>query len=209
MTTNLTSNATRTAAIAATLAVVRDIERSQGITRASLQSITSVLQKLAEREDLFNFTDFPPPDAASGDTSTRYYLNHEGGSSDKDDIALYLNSIIPGKTTVPHNHDTWAVIVAVKGDELNRLYQREDDRSDPNQGKITLTREVTVQPGTPISFLPDDIHSIHVQGDQPTLHFHLYGRPLDTLSGRIGIYPDTGRIVNYNQTFFNKSEKAA
>ncbi len=209
MTTNLTSNATRAAAIAATLAVVRDIETNQGITRASLQSITGVLQKLAEREDLFNFTDFPPPDTASGNTSTRYYLNHEGGSSDKDDIALYLNSIIPGKTTVPHNHDTWAVIVAVKGAELNRLYQRDDDRSDPDQAKISLTREVIVQPGTAISFLPDDLHSIHVQGDQPTLHFHLYGRPLDTLNGRIGIDPESGRIVNYNQTFFNKSEKAA
>jgi len=188
---------------------VRDIETNQGITRASLQSITGVLQKLAEREDLFNFTDFPPPDTASGNTSTRYYLNHEGGSSDKDDIALYLNSIIPGKTTVPHNHDTWAVIVAVKGAELNRLYQRDDDRSDPDQAKISLTREVIVQPGTAISFLPDDLHSIHVQGDQPTLHFHLYGRPLDTLNGRIGIDPESGRIVNYNQTFFNKSEKAA
>src|SRR5450830_1945045 len=209
MTTNLTSNATRAAAIAATRAVVRDIETNQGITRASLQSITGVLQKLAEREDLFNFTDFPPPDTASGNTSTRYYLNHEGGSSDKDDIALYLNSIIPGKTTVPHNHDTWAVIVAVQGEELNRLYERHDDRSNPEQASISLVRELTVKPGTPISFLPDDLHSIHVQGDQPTLHFHLYGRPLDTLSGRIGIDPQTVLIVNYNQTFLNKAVTAA
>jgi len=211
----MTNKATRTAAVAATLAEIRSIENSRGVTRESLQAITAVLQKLAQREDLFSFADFPPPDAASGKTSTRYYLNREGEGeyadkdTDKDDIALYLNSIIPGKTTIPHNHDTWAVIVAIRGEELNRLYRRDDDGSNPEQAKISLTRELTVQPGTSISFLPDDLHSIHVRGDQPTLHFHLYGRPLDTLSGRIGIEPDTGRIVNYNKTFFNQKEKAA
>jgi predicted metal-dependent enzyme (double-stranded beta helix superfamily) len=209
MTNNVSIKAKRSAAIAATLAQVRAIESSQGITRASLQAITQVLQQLALQEELFTFADFPPPDAASGNTSTRYYLNHEGADSDKHDIALYLNSIIPGKATVPHNHDTWAVIVAVRGEELNRLYQREDDGADPEYAKLSLARELTVQPGTSISFLPDDFHSIHVQGSQPTLHFHLYGRPLDTLSGRVGIDLETGRVVNYNKTFFNKSEKAA
>ncbi|MFJ3054528.1 cysteine dioxygenase [Herbaspirillum sp. NPDC087042] len=202
----------RATAVASTLARIRQIEQQQGeqgISRAALQAITEVLQALAERRDLFSFADFPPPQADSGATSTRYYLNHEGADTDKDDIALYLNSIIPGKTTFPHNHDTWAVIVAVSGQELNRLYEREDDRSDPEQARIRLARELVVQPGTPISFLPDDLHSIHVQGDAPTLHFHLYGRPLDTLTGRIGIDPQSGRILNYNQNFFNRAEKAA
>ena len=36
--------------------------------------------------------------------------------------------------------------------------------------------------------------------DRPTLHFHLYGQPLETLSGRIGIDLATGEIVNYNAT---------
>ncbi|KAF1042677.1 MAG: hypothetical protein GAK35_02593 [Herbaspirillum frisingense] len=199
----------REAAVAATLDQIRKIERDQGVSRDSLQAITAVLQQLANRGDLFSFAQFPPPEQASGKTSTRYYLNREGADTDKDDIALYLNSIIPGKTTIPHNHDTWAVIVAVSGQELNRLYRRDDDGSDPGQAKITLTRELTVQPGTSISFLPDDLHSIHVQGDQPTLHFHLYGRPLDTLSGRIGIDPESGRVLNYNQNFFNRAEQPA
>ncbi|MET3431138.1 putative metal-dependent enzyme (double-stranded beta helix superfamily) [Herbaspirillum seropedicae] len=199
----------RATAVAATLQRIRQIEKEQGVTRASLLTITSVLQELAERRDLFNFEQFPPPQAESGSTSTRYYLNQEGADTDKDDIALYLNSIIPGKTTFPHNHDTWAVIVAVSGQELNRLYEREDDRSNPEQAQIRVARELVVEPGTPISFLPDDLHSIHVQGDTPTLHFHLYGRPLDTLTGRIGIDPHSGRILNYNQNFFNRSEQAA
>lgn len=199
----------RQAAIAATLAKVREIERGRGVTREALHEITAVLQALAEQRELFNFKDFPPPARESGNTSTRYYLNHQGVESDKDDIALYLNSLVPGKTTIPHNHDTWASIVAIEGEELNRLYRRDDDGSDPTTAKLTLIRELIVKPGTPIHFLPDDLHSIHVEGTQPTLHFHLYGRPLDTLSGRIGIEPDTGRVVNYNATQLNRNVNAA
>jgi hypothetical protein len=65
---------------------------------------------------------------------------------------------------------------------------------------LEQVREVVVQPGQSLSFLPDDIHSIHVTGESPTLHFHLYGQPLETLSGRIGIDLATGQILNYNAT---------
>jgi hypothetical protein len=68
---------------------------------------------------------------------------------------------------------------------------------------------VTVQPGTPIAFLPDDLHSIHVIGDAPTLHFHLYGRPLETLSQRIGVNLETGAVVNYNATQLKPSKAVA
>ena len=81
--------------------------------------------------------------------------------------------------------------------------------SNPEHASIEVERELVVRPGTPISFLPQDIHSIHVVGDAPTLHFHLYGRPLETLTGRIGVELETGRIVNYNATQLNRSEKAA
>lgn len=172
-----------------------------GLTRDALAQVASALQTLAARPDLFSRDDFPPPDAASGDTSTRYRLNP--GS---DGIALYLNSLLPGKTTIAHNHDTWAVIVAVEGSELNRIYRRTDDRSDEHRATLEVDREVLVEPGTPIAFLPDDIHSIHVTGVRPTLHFHLYGRPLETLSGRLGFEDD--RIVRYNQTHLHRQTQA-
>jgi predicted metal-dependent enzyme (double-stranded beta helix superfamily) len=172
-----------------------------GLTRDALAQVASALQTLAARPDLFSRDDFPPPDAASGDTSTRYRLNP--GS---DGIALYLNSLLPGKTTIAHNHDTWAVIVAVEGSELNRIYRRTDDHSDEHRATLEVDREVLVEPGTPIAFLPDDIHSIHVTGARPTLHFHLYGRPLETLSGRLGF--EDGRIVRYNQTHLHRQTQA-
>jgi predicted metal-dependent enzyme (double-stranded beta helix superfamily) len=193
----------RADAVAALLANVHAIVERDGITRDSLARIGLQLQTLAERAALFSRSAFPPPDASSGDTSTRYRLNP--GSNG---IALYLNSLLPGKTTIPHNHDTWAVIAAVDGSELNRVYRRTDDGSDAERATLALEREVVVQPGTPIEFLPDDIHSIHVTGDAPTLHFHLYGRPLETLDGRLGFEPDSGRIVRYNQTHLHRQTQA-
>ena len=198
--------AARNEAVAALLADVANIVAREGVTRASLAQIGAQLQALATHTALFPREKFPPPDTASGDTSTRYRLNP--GS---DGIALYLNSLLPGKTTIPHNHDTWAVIAAIEGSELNRVYRRTDDGRDDECATLALEREVVVQPGTRIEFLPTDIHSIHVTGATPTLHFHLYGQPLDTLTGRLGYEPaedGAARIVRYNRTHMQRRTHA-
>ena len=197
----------RATAVARTLATIRGIVGTTPPDRATLAQIAAVLDDLARQPQLFPARDFAPPDVASGvGASTRYRLNPHDGDHE---IALYLNSINPGKTTIPHNHDTWAVIVAIEGEELNRLYRRTDDGRDAAFARIEVEREVTVRPGQAIQFLPDDLHSIHVAGERPTLHFHLYGRPLETLSGRIGIELATGAIVKYNATQFVPSKAAA
>lgn len=208
MTTDITSIAAqRRAAIAEALDEIRRIAAGNAPDRATLAVITARLEQLATQTALFTRADFPPPAESAGvGTSTRYRLNFEDGD---DGIALYLNSINPGKTTIPHNHTTWAVIVAIDGEEENRIYRRTDDGSDPAVAQLALVRELTVQPGTSVAFLPDDIHSIHVVGNQPTLHFHLYGQPLETLTGRIGVNLETGVVVNYNATQFKPSEVAA
>jgi predicted metal-dependent enzyme (double-stranded beta helix superfamily) len=187
-----------------TLDDIRQRLSGKTLSRELLADITACLERLAQARELFDTSEFPPPAGGKGE-STRYRLNPDDGDGD---IALYLNSINPGKTSVPHNHTTWAVIVAIAGDELNRVYERTDDGSDPEFAKLALAREQVVRPGAPIAFLPDDLHSIHVTGTAPTLHFHLYGQPLETLSGRIGIEPDTGRIVNYNKSKMTESVAA-
>ncbi|PJO40044.1 cysteine dioxygenase [Delftia acidovorans] len=204
--THTDAAALRRQAVDAALAVVHQLLQA-GAPDRSTSAITSRLEQLAEHKALFSRADFPPPAQTEGvGASTRYRLNPADGDAG---LALYLNSINPGKTTAPHNHTTWAVIVAVEGQELNRLYERTDDRSDPARASIHLAREFTVQPGASIAFLPDDIHSIAVVGEQPTLHFHLYGQPLETLSGRVAIDPDTGEVKNYNAAYFRPSEAVA
>ncbi len=198
--------ARRRSAVDATLADVRQILGGQPPSRDTLKAIIARLEQLAADKALFSRADFPPPAVSAGvEASTRYRLNPADGDAG---LALYLNSINPGKTTLPHDHTTWAVIVAVEGQEVNRIYRRTDDRSQPGRGQLELVRELTVQPGTPTGFLGEDIHSIYVTGTEPTLHFHLYGRPLETLSGRVGYQAD-GSIVNYNATQFHPSKDVA
>lgn len=197
----------RGTAVERTLATIRGLLGTTPPDRAALAQVASVLDELARQPQLFPASDFAPPDVSSGvGASTRYRLNPHDGDAE---IALYLNSINPGKTTIPHNHDTWAVIVAIEGEELNRVYRRADDGRDAGFAKLEIEREFTVRPGHSIQFLPDDLHSIHVAGERPTLHFHLYGKPLETLAGRIGIEPATGAIVKYNATQFKPSQAAA
>ena len=200
-------DARRRAAVDATLAEIRAVLAYGEPDRAALATITRSLEQLARHEELFAAAEFPPPAATDGvAASTRYRLNPDDGD---EGIALYLNSLNPGKSSAPHNHTTWAVIVAVEGQELNRLYRRIDDGSDPSRARIEPGREVTVEPGSSISFLPDDLHSIHVLGDRPVRHFHLYGRPLETLSERVAIDPQTGEVRNYNATFLDNAASLA
>lgn len=164
-----------------------------GVDRDALVRIAALVDRLAERRDLFNFEVFPAPEAGSGSVATRYRLNDDGDASP----TLYLNAMLPGRDTLPHNHETWAVIAAVEGPELNRIYKRTDDGTSKVRASLELERELTVAPRAPAGFLGDDIHSILVTGQAPTLHFHLYGRPLESLDGRYGVKPD-GSILNYN-----------
>ena len=149
-----------------------------------------VLYALAARKELFPREDFPPPTDAS--MNIRYLLSEQGQSP-----ALYMNSIAPGKRTEPHNHTTWAVVVSVEGDEINRFYDRVDGGSGPGTAQLTLRDEVVVRPGVGVAMLPDDVHSIAVEGDEATLHLHMYGRPIETLTERLGYDLDAGTCHYY------------
>ncbi|WP_413729999.1 cysteine dioxygenase [Sodalis sp. RH22] len=196
MTTLDISGSRRQEAVNETLRDIRGILGGQALSRSLLEYVTRRLERLAQNEGLFSARDFPAP-AAGGESSARYRLNADDGDND---IALYLNVLLPDKNSVPHNHTTWAAIAAVEGQELNRIYERRDDRSRPDRAELHLLREIVVEPGTPIAFLPDDIHSIHVTGNHTTRHLHLYGRPLETLVRRVAFDPATGAIANYNAT---------
>jgi predicted metal-dependent enzyme (double-stranded beta helix superfamily) len=191
----------RSHVIEAFLQQIRVIHQ-QPVGREALKQIASLLEGLAGRRDLFNFETFPPPVMGEGDTAFRYRLNDDG-----DTPTLYMNSLLPGKSTLPHNHETWAVIVAVEGQEINYVWARTDDGSDSGFAQLALEKEVVVQPGTSIGFLGEDLHGIKVEGDSPTLHFHLYGRPLESLNGRYGVNTE-GRVLNYNASQMAPSIKA-
>ncbi len=174
----------RAAAVAETIARIREIEGSQGVTRAALEQIKAELIALADRRELFPDEDFPPPPDGRGDIL--YCLNCDPDKR----FALYLNRGSSQHDTPPHNHTTWAVVVGIEGEELNRFYERVDDGSVEGRGQVRQVDEFNVVPGTGVCMMPDDIHSIHMRGGETKKLFHMYGKALTELRERVKFNPD-------------------
>jgi len=186
------------------MAAVRMHLQKEGVTRGALTEVGRELEKLVENHmELFPLSSFPTPQAEDRG-GVRYLVYTDPEST----ISLYLNAIDPGKSAPPHNHMTWAAIAAIEGEELNRIYRRIDDGSDENRGDLVMEREFNVRRGSGIQFLPEDIHSIHIQGNVGTRHFHLYGQSLESLSDRLGFNLQTGAINRFNEKHLPAAKRA-
>ena len=186
----------RTVAVAAAMDRVKAIEREQGVTRPALDAIKAELLKLAAHEDLFPAAEFPPPPA--GEKGNKRYLLQEDPDGR---FAIYMLALNPGNSTKPHNHTTWAVVAAVEGQELNKVYRRTDDGTTEGKAVLEKVREVLVEPGTGIALMPEDIHSIHTSGTSSTRHLHCYGLALERLDTRDGFDLEAGTVQPYNKAF--------
>jgi len=155
-----------------------------GIDRAVLERIKERLLQLAERDDLFSDEDFPPPDAPGASVSYRIAQND-------DELALYVQTVGDGTAAPPHEHRTWAVIVGMRGQELNRLYGPCAGGDEPE-----VQREVMVERGSGVAMLDDDVHSIHIDG--AATNFHCYGLAFERLTGRLFWHARSGQWQVYD-----------
>ena len=166
---------TRSQAVRSTVEAIRNIEAAHGVTMKALTEIKSQLMGLATHADWFTEAEFPAPETQSKDTSHVYRLSQQASDNR---FALYVQSARAPTDTPPHNHDTWAVITGIRGDELNRFYRRTD-------AGVEQTGSHVVQPGTGVTLLPDDLHSIHITDARPVINFHMYGLALEYLTDRV------------------------
>ncbi len=175
----------RTDAVSAAMHDIRTIEAEHGVTRAGVEAIRDRLIELSAQRELFPADDFPPPGPDDERNGFLYRLSQD----DDDRFALYAQSSRGQVGTPPHNHTTWAVVVGHAGQELNRFYERTDDG-------VRQSHEHMVQAGTGVAMLPDDLHSIHIEG--PALNFHCYGLALERLDEREYFNAKEGRWKRYS-----------
>ena len=177
----------RDQAVTETVGRVRLIEQQHGANYDALGKIRDELIDLTRNKEMFPRSSFP--------------ITEDGGSAvyriseDSDHrYALYASVGAVGKSVPPHNHTTWAVIVGVYGDELNRFYQRTDDASTEGYAELEETGSSVVRHGNGVVFLPDDIHAISTDDSEPTVHLHMYGLALDYLHERL-VFDQAGKTV--------------
>ncbi len=174
----------RRKAVAATIAEIKQ-HLAGGVAVPSIERAKQSLMRLAAQAHLFPREDFPLPEDGAME---RTFLIHEDENGAN---ALYVNSGLPGQATRPHNHGgSWAIVVAVEGEELHRLYV-------PEGGTVRQAGELTVAPGAGVSLLPDGIHSIHAVSDRPLLHLHLYGMGFPHQGERMEYDLETGAALRF------------
>ena len=166
---------------------IRQIEQTHGLTRESLELIKAELIALAGQSALFPVEDFPPLSPEAERNNALYRLSEDADHR----YALYAQFCQGGVRTPAHDHTTWAVIVGVQGKELNRLYEHDE------QGGVRQVSELVVEPGTGVAFMPEDLHSIHIEPEDTVLNFHMYGLALEQLHGRRFYKEKTGEWLHF------------
>lgn len=195
--------AEREQAIAATVARVRRLESELGVGREMLEQVRAELVALAGDGTMWAPADYP---LGPGDKNQVYRLSEDFDHR----FALYMSVGKTGKETPPHDHTTWAVIVGIKGKEHNRFYKRTDDGKTLGKGTVEVSHQHTVERGTGVCLMPEDIHSIHLEGEPPTLMFHMYGTAIDHLPERIafdvaeGTYWKFGTAVEIHEPVYKR-----
>lgn len=179
----------RKAEVASAVADVRRIEREMGVSRPALEQIKVRLLQLAADRSLFPPEHFP----LNGEASVIYRMSEDSDHR----FAIYMSTTSAGRETPPHNHTTWACIVGVKGKEHNKLYDRVDDGATPFKGEVRERERFTVEHGKGITFMPEDIHSIHLEGEAPMLMIHMYGLAIDKLDKRIAFNREDGTYRHF------------
>lgn len=168
----------RTDAVRETLARVK----AAGLSLAdpgdeAVEAARAAFLDLAKRTELFPAEQFP----YLHETRSGFYRIGEDADHRN---ALYIQVSRTHGANPPHKHPYWAIITGVQGDEVNVLYERVDDGSQPGNGKLGNRREVHIRPGVSLYIPNRDFHTIHVEGEEEGIHLHFYAVGADTLEHR-------------------------
>ena len=104
-------------------------------------------------------------------------------------LAIFAVSWLPGRGTPPHDHGTWALVAGVDGPEMNRFFERIDDRSRPGHAQLKKVGEKVFDEGEVVAMPTGGIHLVWNETDKVTLSLHIYGKHIN-FTGRSQFDPE-------------------
>ena len=106
------------------------------------------------------------------------YLVHR----EEDNSLSVMAMVVPtGCTTPVHDHLAWGLVGVYQGSQLETVYHREDDGSDPDRARLTHVATNVLRVGNITRLIPPDgdIHKIETMDkDQPSISIHILGNDI-------------------------------
>jgi predicted metal-dependent enzyme (double-stranded beta helix superfamily) len=104
-------------------------------------------------------------------------------------LAIFAVSWLPGRGTPPHDHGTWSLVAGVDGPEMNRFFQRIDDRTRAGHAELKKVGEKIFGVGEVVAMPTGAIHIVWNETDKITLSLHIYGKHIN-FTGRSQFDPE-------------------
>lgn len=150
------------------ITALREIGAAETDERVIVEQLRPLAERLALSDELQGLP-CPEPDAEQG---FGFRLLHEEPDHS---LVVALLSWLPGRSTPPHDHGTWGVVVGVHGEEVNTFWKRVDDGSHHDYAEIEKESQRVFTRGESLTLLPRTIHSIENRTDGISLSLHVYG----------------------------------
>ncbi len=127
------------------------------------------------------------------------HLLHEEAQHE---LAVFMFAWLPGRGTPPHNHETWAVVTVVEGEEHETHFARNDDGSKAGYAELEKTSDGIMRAGDVSVCMPQGIHSVWNNSDELSISLHTYGKHIN-FTGRSSFDPEKNAEIPYLVTVEN------
>ncbi|HEX2910894.1 MAG TPA: cysteine dioxygenase family protein [Chloroflexia bacterium] len=90
-------------------------------------------------------------------------------------LSLFSLVVPSGSETPVHDHLAWGLVGLYRGEQIENVYRRTDDGSDPHRAILEVAEINNLQPGSFYKLLPPDgdIHSVKTSSKEASVSIHL------------------------------------
>jgi predicted metal-dependent enzyme (double-stranded beta helix superfamily) len=119
-------------------------------------------------------------------------------------LCLFALVVPPRSRTPVHDHLAWGLVGIYRGRQVETIYERLDDGSDPAHAQLAIKQRQTLGEGEFYALLPprDDIHYVETTSETPSISLHLLANDTACV-WRHRFEPDAGTVTAFRSGYSN------